>query len=141
MAISLSNIPFGTQASNRLSEYAATKVLVSDGQVDAAFVTPGDSFISSVTDARVESFLKSNTAPGPDWKAHELGGYDSADQSLFVENERVVLRSNVEEKGQKIRHLIDAPFEKSSGAVDLQSSTEGYEFVHSGKSAVFNIPL
>lgn len=143
MAISINNIPFGTQVTQQKSEYAAISKVVSDGKVDEAFVTPGESFISSITDDRVKDFLKSNTAPGADWQPHKLGGYDSPSQSLFVDdNGRAVLRSNVEEKGRKIQHLITAPFDRASGAVDLEASVEGFQFAREGgKSAVFKIPL
>lgn len=142
MAISINNIPFGNQITQQKSEYAATAKIVSDGNVDDAFVTPGESFIPSITDARVQEFLKSNTAPGEDWKPHKLGGFDSPNQSLFVDdNGRAVLRSNIEEKGRKIQHLVTAPFDKASGAVDLKASTEGFQFAREGKTAVFKIPL
>lgn len=141
MAISISNIPYGTRMNSRMSEYEATKTIVSDGQVDEAFARPEESFISSVTDQRVQNFLKDNSAPGPEWKAHELGGYDSDNQSLFVEDGRVVLRSNTEEKGRTIRHLIKAPFNEETGAVDLESSSEGFNFADKGNTATFKIPL
>lgn len=142
MAISISGIPYGTQMTSRKSEYEATKQIVSDGAVDPAFVKQDDSFISNVTDDRVTAFLKDNTAPGPEWKAHELGGYDSANQSLFTEDDKVVLRSNTEEKGRTIRHLITAPYDAKTGAVNLEASSEGFNFAEpAGKSSVFTIPL
>jgi hypothetical protein len=141
VAISINNIPYGYSAKSEKSEFKATREIVSDGTVDAAFVTAGESFISSLTDDRVSSFLSDGTAPGAGWKPHELGGFDSDHQSLFVENEKVVLRSNVEENGRKIQHLIQAPFEQPGGKVNLEASTEGYQFVASGNSSVFHIPL
>ena len=92
----------------------------------------------------MQAFAKDNSvAPGENWKPHELGGFDSANQSLFLEEGKVVLRSNTEEQGKKIQHHIKAPYDATTGAVILESSGEGFQFAREagGKSATFNIPL
>ena len=103
------------------------------------------SFIGDIKDGRIQEFLKSGTAPGEAWKAHELGGFDSPHQSLFVENEEVVLRSNLESNGETVRHLITAPFDKTTGEVALEGSSEGFNIIQPQSpdhhTANFSIPL
>lgn len=142
MAISsFRGIPFGRTYTSETSKFAATKSIKSDGEVDPAFSKSGDGFISKVTDSRVQDFLATNQSPGEGWAPHELGGYDSKDQSLFVEDGKVVLRSNTEEDGQVIKHLIQAPFDQQTGEVNLEASTEGFRLADSGKTVTFNIPV
>ncbi|MFN8613327.1 MAG: hypothetical protein U0931_37665 [Vulcanimicrobiota bacterium] len=120
MAISgISNIPYG------LAYQPGKKDEInSDGRVDDRFVRQDPSFIGEITDPRIRQFCKTGQAPGPEWVAHKLGGFDSANQSLFLEAEQVVLRSNGDDE---VRHHIKAPFDPASGTVNLQESTEGFD--------------
>lgn len=144
MAISnIGGIPYGRSFELKTSKLEATKKIVSDGKVDEAFQSSEKEFISEITDSRVHRFLSSNASPGDGWEPHELGGFDSQTQSLFVEDDRVVLRSNTEEDGKLVQHRIEAPFNPSTGKVSLTSSTEGFQIADSspGKQASFKIPL
>ena len=113
--------------------------IVSDGRVEERFVSSDSSFIREIVDPRIQSFCKTGNAPSADWKAHPLGGFDSPKQSLFIEEGQVVLRSNGEDN---FRHLIKAPFDPASGAVNLEASTEGFDTApETGKKTlVFQIP-
>lgn len=135
MAISgINNISFG-------NFYSAGKPdeIKSDGKVDDRFVSQGENFISDITDRRIQEFCRTGQAPSEAWKAHELGGFDSDKQSLFIEDGQVVLRSNGE-NGQ--RHLINAPFDAASGQVNLEASSEGFDTLPKPgtKTLTFNIP-
>ncbi|ODT62808.1 hypothetical protein ABS71_15210 [bacterium SCN 62-11] len=135
MAISgISNLSFGTTY-----QPGKPDEIKSDGRVDDRFVTQGDSFIQEITDPRIQQFCKTGQAPSDDWKPHKLGGFDSPNQSLFTEEGQVVLRSNGPDD---LRHLIKAPFDPSTGQVDLQSSSEGFDTrpKESGKTLTFTLP-
>ncbi|MCA9792211.1 MAG: hypothetical protein KC910_10465 [Candidatus Eremiobacteraeota bacterium] len=138
----ISGIAYGTVFTSRRTEFECLKQIQADGQVDAPFVQSSSSFIPSINDPRVESFLKNGSAPDASWNAHELGGFDSQAQSLFVEDGRVVLRSQIEEKGKLVRHRIEAPYDQSSGKVDLESSSEGFDIqaLDPHKTLTFEIP-
>lgn len=120
MAISaVSNIPYG------LAYQPGKKDEInSDGRVDDRFVSLGDSFISEITDPRIQRFCQTGQAPSADWAPHKLGGFDSPKQSLYTEDGQVVLRSN---GSDDIRHHVKAPFDPATGKVDLQASTEGFD--------------
>ncbi|MCA9779467.1 MAG: hypothetical protein KC800_22220 [Candidatus Eremiobacteraeota bacterium] len=135
-----SGIAYDAVYTNRRSELDSVRQIRSDGQVDDAFKGSSESFIPSITDPRVENFLKSGTAPDESWKAHELGGFDSPNQSLFVEDGKVALRSQIEEAGKTVRHRIDAPFDEVTGKVNLESSFEGFDIQSNGKTLTFEIP-
>lgn len=136
MAISaFNNIPFG-------STYQPGKPdqIVSDGKVDERFQKQDQSFISDITDSRVQAFCADQEkAPGDSWKPHPLGGFDSESQSIFTDDHgRVVLRSNGEDDK---RHLINAPFNAETGEVSLERSSEGFDTKDTGKTQKFKIPL
>ncbi|MGE0493735.1 MAG: hypothetical protein AB7S38_31285 [Vulcanimicrobiota bacterium] len=137
----ISGIAYGTVFTSRRTEFECLKQIQADGQVDKPFVQASSSFIPSITDPRVESFLKNGAAPDSSWKAHELGGFDSPAQSLFVEDGKVVLRSQIEENGKLVRHRIEAPYD-AVGKVDLESSSEGFDIqsVDPHKTLTFEIP-
>ena len=120
MAISgIQNISYGTAW-----QPGKPDQIVSDGRVEDRFVSPGESFISDISDRRIQEFCRSGQAPSADWNAHPMGGFDSDKQSLFLEEGQVVLRSN---GADGLRHLIKAPFEATTGKVELQASSEGFD--------------
>jgi hypothetical protein len=146
MAISgLNNIPYGTTMRLEKNPHEALRTIVSDGKVDAAFARTDSSFISDIRDDRVKNYCKSGLAPSAEWKAHELGGFDSANQSLFTDEKgRVVLRSKIEDQGDTLRHLINAPFDKASGEVSVNQSSEGFNVIAAKPAdhkVVFHIPV
>lgn len=111
----------------------------SDGRVDDRFVKQDKAFISEITDTRIQEFCKTGNAPGLDWAPHKLGGFDSQNQSLYLEGEQVVLRSNGD---ADIRHHIKAPFDPATGKVYLESSCEGFDTrpKQDQHTLVFDIP-
>lgn len=136
----MTGIQYGTTMNKRESDFESLKTIQSDGQVDQPFLKSNDSFISSITDERVQAFLQTDKAPDDSWVAHELGGYDSDNQSLFIEDGQVVLRSQIEENGKSVRHLIEAPYDEKTGKVDLETSSEGYDIESTKKTLTFTIP-
>jgi streptogramin lyase len=136
MAISaINNIPFGTTY-----QPGKPDQIVSDGKVEERFQKTGENFIADITDSRVQAFCADQAkAPNDSWTPHPLGGFDSENQSLFVDDHgRVVLRSNGEDNK---RHLINAPFDAETGEVSLERSSEGFDTAREGKSQSFKIPL
>jgi len=134
MNIGIKNISFGTAY-----QRGSKEEIVSDGKVEDRFISHHPSFIREITDARIQEFCKTGQAPTEDWKAHPLGGFDLPSQSLFIEDAQVVLRSN---GANNERHLIKAPFDAVSGAVDLEASTEGLESIpaEGNKTLTFKLP-
>ncbi|MBT9587562.1 hypothetical protein IV102_29745 [bacterium] len=132
MAISeVSGIPYGS-INTQTGKHTSVSTIESDGRVDDAFVKQGGSFLSDIRDPRIKAFVQSNASPGPDWHAREMGGYDSeAGQSLFVKSTFegggvVVLRTTLEEQGDRVSHHIEAPFNAQSCNVSLQDASEGF---------------
>lgn len=135
MAISgISNLPYGTTY-----QYGKPDQLVSDGRVDERFQKDAPDFISDIADVRVQAFCAEGVAPGESWQPHPMGGFDSQHQSLFLEEGRVVLRSQGDNDQ---RHLIKAPFGEA-GAIDVEASSEGFDTKpkEGSKSKSFQIPM
>lgn len=101
------NIPLGQTFRYPENKHSATEKIVSDGKVDDAFVSAGDSFIREINDPRVQAFVQDEAAsPGDDWVAHKLGGFDRENQSLYMENGHVTLRTKIQEDGTNIEHKV-----------------------------------
>lgn len=135
MAISgINNLPYGT-----IFQSGKPEQIVSDGRVDERFVKDTPDFISDIADVRVQAFCAQGTAPGETWQPHPLGGFDSQHQSIFLDEGRVVLRSNGDDDK---RHLINAPFGEA-GAIDVETSSEGFDTKpHEGThTKTFKIPV
>jgi hypothetical protein len=129
MSISgLSGIPYGQTMRQEIGDakLPAVNNLVSDGRVDDAFVQSDPSFIGDIEDSRIKEFLTTNKAPGADWKAHKLGGFDSAHQSLFTDNGQAVLRTTITQGGDDVKHIIKAPYDATTGVIHREDSTEGF---------------
>ena len=132
MHLTFDTIPKGYTFRFPENTMKATEKIVSDGRVDDAFIGQSDNdeaFISDLTDARISSFLKDESSPGEGWVAHPLGGFDRKNQSLFVEDGRVVLRTKIEENGTEIQHRIESSLSDSQDGPQLQDITEGYTII------------
>ena len=128
MAISgWSGVPYGSVFHGNFVGHPSVDEIHSDGSVDSAFCQPGDEFIRTIDDARVQDFLCTGMAPHAGWKQGQDGQWNFEHQQLGVKSGKVTLRSWILEDGSKVTHHIEAPYRWDTLAVQKTKSTEGFK--------------
>jgi len=128
MAISGWNgVPYGSVFNGNFPGHPSVDEIHSDGAVDPAFCQPGDEFIRTIDDARVQDFLCTGLAPNAGWEKGLDGQWNFEHQQLGVKSGKVTLRSWIMEDGSKVTHHIEAPYRWDTLAVQKTKSTEGFK--------------
>lgn len=124
-------IPYGTVFNGNFAGHPSVNEIRSDGCVDSNFCQPGDDFIRSVDDKRVQDFLVTGMGPHPGWEKQADGSWSFEHQSLSLKAGNVTLKSWIWEDGSRVTHHIEAPYRWDCGEVFTKKSTEGFKITAS----------
>ena len=126
--LGLSDLPRYQNFKHRDSRVA----LLADGEVDYRFRQDNWNFVSGISDSRLQSFLSEGTAPGPEWRPIDGGGFRSPHQELMRAENSLELRTD---GPYDQKHILRVKGCTQDGRLDPESMTESF-FVKNPRGAL-----